>query len=217
VPVHHYGKLDEQRESVKNDAYYHLCKRKVADKPNDPQALRELAGQAQVLGKLDEALATWTRLAEVAPQTAVAYLNIGTLSAELGRFDEARVAARRARALDPKLREAAYSEALCELYVGDATKAVELLEGVCREDTRYAPAQSLLAVAACCAGQTDRGVEMMAGFRKLNPGYDASLAHLVGRLIEAGSTPRAATLLEAAQKAGFASPELEDLWHRCAA
>jgi hypothetical protein len=55
--VHHYGKLDKERAFSKGEEYYRLGKKKLAEKEKvEIKAVDELAVQAAVLGRYEEAL-----------------------------------------------------------------------------------------------------------------------------------------------------------------
>jgi tetratricopeptide (TPR) repeat protein len=62
IVVHHYGKLDAQKDLKKGEEYYLLGKIKHENDPTNAQYIIELARQAEVLGQHEEAIELWSKL-----------------------------------------------------------------------------------------------------------------------------------------------------------
>ena len=69
IPVHHYGRLDTERMYKKGKIYYDLGRRKLEESSCDHAAVRELATQATILGKNEEAVDLWHRFLQCHPPT----------------------------------------------------------------------------------------------------------------------------------------------------
>ncbi|MFM8560245.1 MAG: glycosyltransferase, partial [bacterium] len=128
VPVHHYGAFAREREREKAERYLDLARRKLAEAPDDTQALWECAVQAGVAGRHDEAVGLWTRWLRLPDpaREAVAWLNLGRAHLELHAYTQAARATRKAHERDPESRAAARNLALCELGRGRTREAKTL-------------------------------------------------------------------------------------------
>ena len=208
VPVHHYGKLDQGKDLAKGEAYYELGKKKLAEHGDSLEALRELAIQAGGLKKHAEAVSLWQRVLCLSPELAIAHLNLGTAYIELNRFVDALESSERALAAAPTMKEAAYNCGLCLLYAGQAARAVATLEELTRREPQYPSARVLLALAHCCNGQTEAGMQLLRLFRKLDFGFVDSLVKLTTKLMAAGRHGYAAALLQAATDSDNVNEEL---------
>ena len=142
VPIHHYGKLNEDRCAAKGESYYEMGKKKLAEQQESAQAFCELALQAQELGKYEEAFDLWQQSIRLAPDRPQSYLSLRYVCLEMDRFDEALAAARTALELAPTMKEAIYNCGLCELYAGDAPRAVSLFEDLVRREPGYLPGKN---------------------------------------------------------------------------
>ena len=103
VPVHHYGKLDQDRSLSRAEMYFELGKAKIMSF-QDTKALRELAIQAGELGKHTEALGLWDLYIQYRQDDHVAYFNMSTSYLETGEFEKALLAARTAREHKPTVK-----------------------------------------------------------------------------------------------------------------
>jgi GT2 family glycosyltransferase/Tfp pilus assembly protein PilF len=167
IPVHHYGRLDKERLERKGETYFDIGRKKLSEKGEDVNALRELAIQATILEKNREALELWQRLLALNPEpnlAAIAYVNLGTIHCRLAKFDDALNAAKSAVECAPDLKEARYNLAMAELHCGNSQNTIQILERLLDGFPDYPPAQFILSAAYCCAGQKERGLD---GIRKL--------------------------------------------------
>ena len=77
IPIHHYGKL-RSNLNEKNKMYFSLGKKKLKSAP-DAKFYFELAVQAQVLGKLDEADRLFVKAIKLKPEWYLPYIPLGTI------------------------------------------------------------------------------------------------------------------------------------------
>jgi tetratricopeptide (TPR) repeat protein len=167
IPVHHYGRLDQEKLGRKGKTYFDIGLKKLSEMGEDIRALWELAVQATVLEKNQQALELWQRLLALNPNpklAANAYVNMGNIYNRLGIFEDALNAGKKAVECDPNLKEAQYNQALAELQCGDARKTISILEDLLNRFPDYPPAQFILSAAYCCAGPKEKGLD---GIRKL--------------------------------------------------
>jgi len=83
--IHHYGKLEEDRETQKATYYLRLAQAEVARHPRSPQAHFNLMTQASVAGDWEQALnsgTTFTRLQKKVPASVLATIAMAHLHAE---------------------------------------------------------------------------------------------------------------------------------------
>ena len=147
IPVHHYGRLNQDRVVAKGEEYYRLGKKKVLETKGDYKAMKELAIQASEIGKYAEAIPLWEKLLKLNPKDAVAQLNLGYAHIRLSRYDQGLICSQKALELDPNSKEAGLNCAGCELIIGDVRKAIFVLEKLLQKDPDYPPAVARLAAA----------------------------------------------------------------------
>ncbi|MGB5747891.1 MAG: glycosyltransferase, partial [Desulfobacterales bacterium] len=154
IPVHHYGRLDKEKLDRKGEIYFDIGRKKLSAMGDDLNALRELAVQATILEKNQEAFELWQRLLALNPipnLAAIAYVNIGTIFNRLGKFEDALDAGKKAVECDPDLKEARYNHAMAELHCGNAPQTIRVLEDLLKGFPDYPPARFILSAAYCCA------------------------------------------------------------------
>jgi tetratricopeptide (TPR) repeat protein len=220
IPVHHYGRLDKERLDRKGEIYFEIGQKKLAEMGDDVNALRELAIQATILERNQEALDLWQRLLAINPfpeLAAIAYVNMGTVYSRLGRFEDALDVGEKAVECDPDLKEARYNYAMAELHAGNAQQTIRILEDLLSEFPDYPPARFILSAAHCCADQKEKGLE---GIRNLkNTPLGAHLAipclELGQSLISAKQIRYALWVLGAMIESDIANPELLALFKAC--
>jgi tetratricopeptide (TPR) repeat protein len=152
VPVHHYGKLDEEKGDQKACEYYRLGRKKLAELGDNVVALREMAIQAAALEKYEEAVDLWQRYLRLEPDAAEAYVNIGTACWQIADYGSAARFAEKATSLAPGLKEAHFNLALARLYLGDGDAAIATFENLLKNHHRYLAARFMLAAAYACVG-----------------------------------------------------------------
>jgi tetratricopeptide (TPR) repeat protein len=220
IPVHHYGRLDKEKLERKGEIYFDIGQKKLSEKSEDVNALRELAIQATILEKNQEALELWQRLLALNPDpklAAIAYVNMGTIHCRLTKFDDALNAAKRAVECAPDLKEARYNHAMAELHCGNAQNTIRILESLLDAFPDYPPARFILSAAYCCAGQKEKGLD---GIRKLkNTPLGAHLEipciELAQSLLTAKKIQYALWVLGAAIECELVNKEILDLFTEC--
>jgi glycosyltransferase involved in cell wall biosynthesis/Flp pilus assembly protein TadD len=148
VPVHHYGRLDRERSLAKQQTYYRLGLKKLAETGADAGSLLELARQATELGLAQEAQELWLKLLQLEPQSGEAHFNLGYLHLTGGDYARARLHAELAVRLAPEMKEAAFNLAKCLLVSGEPHPALDSSQELLRRWPDYPPALSLYC--ACC-------------------------------------------------------------------
>jgi GT2 family glycosyltransferase/Flp pilus assembly protein TadD len=208
ISIHHYGKLDREKGIAKGKEYYQLGRKKLDEMGESVDALQELAVQAGELNRFDEALELWDRVLQIKPDLALAYVNRGSIYLQLDRYPEAQHEMTRAVELAPQMKDAVYSYALCELYAGNADRTISALRGLIRREPNYPPAGVLLAVTYCCCGKKELGIELFKSLGGNREGLIDAICRAAGKLLSAGRTEYAASLLDAAREGGFVNDEL---------
>ena len=162
VPVHHYGKLDTDKSLQKQQQYYLLGLKKLAQSGGDVASLTELALQATELARSEEAQDLWHRLLQLRPDSAEAHFNLGYLNLVAGSYPAARDHALRGAQLAPELKEAAFNLAKCELFLGNCTGALQASQALLQRFPDYPPALSLYCACCLILGLTVEGEALVA-------------------------------------------------------
>jgi len=229
IIVHHYGKLDTNKDSQKGEDYYLLGKMKYESDPSNAKYINELAKQALVLNKIEEAVELWLKLlslienkplssgyreialsshgdpiAEIYSQLATAYLG-------LDRYDEALSSAR--KSMDAKVRLPAYIHiyAQCEIIAGSLEKAHAALLELLETTPEYPPALFLEAMIFCLKGEKDIVRELFQFFRGKRIEITTLLHTIAGRVYNYGNKAGALLILNAAIENNISNAETEKL------
>jgi len=212
IPIHHYGKLNQKKSDDKDELYYQIGRKKLDEMGDDEVALCELAIQAETLGKHEESIELWERLIKIKPETALAFVNMGTAYAKLGKYEKAVSAASRALEIDPEMVEAHYNYAFAKVHLGQVKEAVLILEKLLSRFSEYPPALFLLSVAYCLEA---RGAKWRKGFEKLRltmgPGLAVACHEFAKGLVSAQRPDYAVMLLEAAIESENSNKEIMTL------
>jgi len=208
IPVHHYGKLDHERESVKKDAYYELGKTKLQEKGDDLQAISELAIVAGSAKKYEEAIELWQRTIAIKPDYVTAFLNLGHVYLQIQRYEDALAASKRAVELAPDKKEAVVNYASAEVHAGDVKKAISVLEHLLNKIPEHPPAIGVLAAAYCIEGEKEKGLAYIEKIKKLGFNCPEFLYKHARSLISAKRTHYATRLLEAAVESNHVNNDI---------
>jgi tetratricopeptide (TPR) repeat protein len=217
IPIHHYGKLSQEKATAKMKPYYGLGKKKLADLEGNVVAIRELAVQAAILGNHHEAVDLWKRFIVLQPNISDGYLYIGASYTQLGQYEAALAASQKALELDPQREEARYNYGISQLYLGNAECAIEALERILQQHPDYLPAEFMLSAAYSCNGRKELG---MPGFRRLRKtaiGRELSFRclDLARCLLLRQLVDYAILLLEAAIESSVVSTDARTLLLKC--
>jgi tetratricopeptide (TPR) repeat protein len=217
IPVHHYGKLDQQNQADKGQTYYDIGIKKLDQMGNDISALRELAVQAGNLEKWEEAIQLWQRLIRLQADSPGAYINMCTAHWQLGQYEKALWCAQKAIALQPDLKEAHFNYAINLLHLGDAVKAISVLEKLLEQHPQYIAARFMLTAAYCCAGNKGRALEGCKQIQRteIGPVLAVSFHDLAKRLVAANAIDYAIALLETAIECKSADENVRNLLNSC--
>ena len=215
VPVHHYGRLDQDKVISKGKEYYRLGIAKIEQTNGDCNALKELAIQASEIGEYEEAVKVWRKIIELQPNDAAAHMNMGFAFLMMRQYDRAIQFSKIAMQLDPELREAALNYSGAEMIAGDVHTAVSTLEHIMEKHADYPPAMGRLAAAYIVSGRKEEGLRYL---EKLNSrGFDCAsvlkeqaLAFMAESKVEA-----AVSLLISAVEKGIGNGHMNDLLAEC--
>jgi len=219
VPVHHYGNLDREKVDGKHQTYYDLGIRKLAETGDEPLALREMAIQAGVLERFEEAIDLWRRFLTLMPDVTEAYINLSTAHFGLGRYEQAYQAALRARALSPLMPEVVYNLAVVQVHRGRVAEAIGLLEELVERAPDYQPARFVLTAAYYCADHLEKAAASLKILIRTPLGQVLAVSFytFAKTLLAAGRRGFALKVLEAAQANGFVNGEVLEMLARCRA
>jgi tetratricopeptide (TPR) repeat protein len=220
IPVHHYGRLDKEKLDRKGEIYFDIGQKKLAEMGEDGNALRELAIQATILERNQEALDLWQRLLALNPipeLAAIAYVNMGTIYNRLGKFEDALQAGKMAVGCCPDLKEAQYNLAMAELHCGSAHRTITILNDLLSGFPDYPPARFILSAAYCCAEQKEKGIDGLQNLKStpLGAHLEIPCMELGHSLIAANQIEYALGVLEAAIECDIANKEILDLFNQC--
>jgi GT2 family glycosyltransferase/acetyltransferase-like isoleucine patch superfamily enzyme/2-polyprenyl-3-methyl-5-hydroxy-6-metoxy-1,4-benzoquinol methylase/Flp pilus assembly protein TadD/glycosyltransferase involved in cell wall biosynthesis len=173
IIVHHYGKLDMEREAKKDQDYYLLGKIKYESDPTNLKYIYELAKQAHLLHKYEETVELWLKLLSLieADHQSPGYQEIAKISYGdplpeiyiqlasayllLERYEDALEAALKTIDAKVKRKEYVVIYAHCEVMVGSLEKASQVLEELAQTTPDYPPAMLLMAVIFCLEGKNE--------------------------------------------------------------
>ncbi|KAF0219374.1 MAG: family 2 glycosyl [Geobacteraceae bacterium] len=198
VPIHHYGKLNPDKDIAKGEHYYLLGIKKLTETGGDLDAICELAIQAGMLERYDEAIELWHKALVIKPDLPVAFFNLGYAHMQLNQFSKSLAASKKAMELKPDFREAISNYCIGEVYCGDAEKAIARLEETVRETPENPGALLVLAIAYSCSGEKEKGSKHFAAIKRMQIECSAFVNDFVKKLVAAGRSEYAGRLLEAA-------------------
>jgi|GEM_PF-2281477 len=216
IPIHHYGKLDQGKDLSKGQEYYELGRKKILETGDNVDALRELAIQAGMLNRCDEAVDLWNRALKIQPDMVYAYVNLVNVNLQVGKFKDALLAAKKALALGPDIREVITSYALCEMFAGDVEQSVQVLEDLIRRDTEYPFATIMLLAAYFCSGRKDKGNAIIESHRLSgSSAFAEAMAPFISKLMAAGRITQAKAVLDGLTGEKIEHDQLTALGREC--
>lgn len=220
IQVHHYGKLDIEKVESKGKKYFALGKKKLENNDSDPKSLFELAVQAGEIKEFQKAIELWQKLLNLNTPAAkgyhlIAYINMGNAYIGLGKLENAFEVSEKAIGLNPDSESAVINYALSALWLGEAGKAIPVLENLILTRPDYPPAIGLLSVAYMMEGKIKTGIEYLDKIKRM--GYDgaAYLLDHANKLISAGKVDSAISLLETAIESNNSNNEILSLLSEC--
>jgi O-antigen biosynthesis protein len=215
IPIHHYGHLNVQDNISKGKAYYALGKDKLAGNENDFQALVELARQANELGEYENAIELWQKVIDLNPNYVDGFLNLGFSHIQLDQYEAALAASEKAITLAPNMKEVVLNYSNCQMVIGDAKKAIAVLQNLFEKEPEYPAAMGVIAAAYFIDHQKDKGLEYLDKIRR--KGYDGARTLYVyaKKLVSTGRTNDAILLLEPAQDQNVLDKDVFSLLLEC--
>ncbi len=157
VVIHHYGKLDYQKAQAKGEGYFLLGLQKLEEMEDAIIPLRELAVQAGVLKRHQDAIDLWQRFLKLAPNNAEAHLNLGTALFTTGEIKKALTSAKKAAQFNQNLKESHFNISLYELHLGRTAAAAKRLKQLLQRVPEYPAAHFLHAATVCCRDGIKKG------------------------------------------------------------
>jgi len=127
--LHHFGKLDEQRQTYKKDFYLRLCEKDAVENLNDFRALFNLMMQYRAAGKWESCLKAaeaFTRVQKNVPATV--FLTAATCHRNLGDLDDALHWIEKALLLEPAHAGALADKGACLILQDKLSEACVFLQ-----------------------------------------------------------------------------------------
>ena len=161
VPVHHFGRLVQDSNRLKQEQYLRLGLTKLAENPDDCKAIYELAVQAAELGQYQTAERLWRELLSKQPDFARGWFNLGYALLRQARVQESMVASNVALQIDPDYLDALVNKTICELCIFTGEGA---FKSVVQALQQFPGNHALLGLAALGfyrVGRSSEGEEML--------------------------------------------------------
>jgi glycosyltransferase involved in cell wall biosynthesis/MoaA/NifB/PqqE/SkfB family radical SAM enzyme len=220
IPIHHYGTLNKGKSEDKSEVYYRIGLKKLDEMGDDTvalPALREMAIQAEILGKHDKAVELWERFIAIEPHVPEAFINMGIAYCSLGKFEDVLETAKKAMKLAPDMKEAHYNYALGKLNTGDSGEAVFVLEKLLERLDEYLPARFVLAAAYCCKGEKGKGIKILEDLKKTSIGAGLPIrCHNIARgFVSSHRYDYALGILDAAIESKNSNKDVLELYSQC--
>ncbi|PKN18022.1 MAG: hypothetical protein CVU71_10890 [Deltaproteobacteria bacterium HGW-Deltaproteobacteria-6] len=215
IIVHHYGKLDMERDAQKGIDYYLLGKIKYESDPTNMKYIYELAKQAHLLNKYEESVELWLKLLSLYEKNASLpshqeflnftfgdplpeiYTQLTAALLSLNRFNEALEAATKAMAQKTKLKECINLYAMCEMVAGSLDRAFHALENQLKAMPDYAPALVLKGAIHCLQGENDKSHEIFSSMKEKRISISTLLNKLSRNFHTIGKNDKALLILNA--------------------
>jgi len=211
--------LNPDTRACKGEEYYQMGIKKLNEMGDHVNAIYELAVQAGMLEKWEEAIDLWQRLIALRPHVPVAFVNMGTAFQKIGKFDEAIQSVERAMALDSDMKEAPNDYALYNLYSGHAERAVPVLEDLVKQYPDYLSARFKLATTYTCVGRKKEGLDVLnkLSLTAMGPGLAISCHTIAKKFISLQRNDYAEAILQAAIESQNVNEDVLALLNACRA
>ncbi len=196
IPVHHYGKLNDKKEKRKGEDYFLLGKKKLEKSSVDIQSLRELAVQANILKRYEEAAELWHQVIRLQPNLQEPYVNLTSIYMNLGKFQEASATSQKAIELDPECKEAVLNYSIVEFTLGNLKNVISTLENLLSKIPEYPLAMGLLSLAYRLDGERGKSQSLAVRIKKAGFNYDEYLQNTAKNLFALGRIAEAGLLAE---------------------
>ena len=147
-----------------------LWRTTIARNPGCGIAYNNLGNILYRKGKVDEAMASYQKAAEIAPLDGEIHFNLGAGLLAMKRMDESIVHSRRALELDPELTEAHYNLGNAYFGKGDHQHAITSYREALRVRPDNATGRSNLAICLVATGKVEEGLAEFQEALKIQPG-----------------------------------------------
>lgn len=165
IPVLHFGKLNRDRKRERWNTYYRIGKKKLNCLGEHQSALRELAIQAALLNRLDEASDLWERYIRQRPRSISGWTNLASVYSRLGRYQQAAKAAHKAAELAPDKIEPLYNLVISDLQSANAVNATKNSNRLLGKYPDYEQGHVLAAISRLCNGKWEDGIALLKHLR----------------------------------------------------
>ncbi len=214
VPVHHYGKLNPDLDRKKGEEYFSLGKKKLQEMGSNIHNLKELAVQANILGRYEEAIELWDRVIKLQPRLSEPYINLTAIYTKRKEYQKALDCSRRAMELDPDCKEAVLNYSIVQFTLGNKEEVVLTLEENLAKFPEYPLALGLLSVAYMLQGEKGKAFGLLEQIRKMGFNDKEYYQKTAEKLIALGRREEAEILFrvvqgEASNKRGIENSELD--------
>lgn len=216
IVVHHYGKLDIDRDAQKGEDYYLQGKIKHESDPTNMKYIYELAKQAQQLQKHDEAVDLWHKLIALIEKDSKSsnyqelaeitfndplpeiFTHLARAYILMERYDDALTAAH--RTLEGQIRRIEYMNIYshCEIIAGSLDKALQSIEEQLKAKPDYPPALALLSVIYCIRGLRKEADELFQKMQEKKIDFIPTFNKIAKQLSDYGKQQEAMLLLNKA-------------------
>ncbi len=201
VPVHHYGKLNPDKEKQKKEYYYNISSKKIDEnKYSEVMPLYIKAAQANDLKKYEEALDYLSQVIKEKPDFTRALCLMGNALFHLGRFKEAIEVLRKAEELQPDFKEVLLIKANSEVYSGNIDSGIIQLNNLLALYPEDPMILIGLATAYLCNDEKEKAISYLQKLSDMQITYDKYLTDIADLLKKAGNRAFSEKILEPLKK-----------------
>ncbi|MCB2169936.1 MAG: glycosyltransferase [Deltaproteobacteria bacterium] len=168
VPVHHYGLLDTKNVNRKGRQYHKIGKKKFHKMKNDPQAIKELAVQAGLIGEQRDAIKLWHHFTKLQTTDTRGYINLSAAYCKIGEHKISRSNALKAIKLEPETKEGHLNLGRSEFFLGNYPEACRIFDKLVGMGGTYYSAIFMLGAAQICCGDSYKGIVTLQKLKSLS-------------------------------------------------
>lgn len=171
IPIHHFGRLKNERSKKQKDELYEGLAKKKVRTTQDFRSYFQLGVQLQESGKTTESVAAFEKSASLNPEFGKTWINLGGLYIKQKNFNKAETALKKAVEVQPDNPEAHNNVGVVLMHLGKKEEALNSFVKAIALRPKYAAAYKNLGLAL---DKLDRKEEALIAFKKaviLNPAY----------------------------------------------
>lgn len=207
IPIHHYGRLNNDKLLTKGREYYLLGRKKLEERGGDYRALKELAIQAGELSRYDESIDLWQQALVLRPDDVEALFNLAFQYMQVKKYQEALQAAKRSVELSPGTKDAVLNYALCEMFTGNVLKTTAILEESLTGKNDNPIMLAVLGSTYLISGDKDKGLAIFKSLTRKKINGAEHVNKLFETLMTSGQIEYARLLIEAAISGNIANSQ----------